>query len=72
MVNIVLGVVVFFFCLGALFDDRKDRSVLFWKSLPISDQATVLSKVAMALVVAPARSRSPSEIATVGFDFDAR
>ncbi|HTA64787.1 MAG TPA: hypothetical protein VK753_04720 [Xanthomonadaceae bacterium] len=49
----VLAVVVFFFCLGALFDDRKDRSVLFWKSLPISDQATVLSKVAMALVVAP-------------------
>jgi len=50
---IVLGVVVFFFSLGALFDDRKDRSVLFWKSLPISDGATVLSKVAIALLVAP-------------------
>ena len=49
----VLGIVVFFFCLGALFDDRKDRSVLFWKSLPISDSATVLSKVAIVLVVAP-------------------
>ncbi|MEO7478457.1 MAG: hypothetical protein ABIT64_04395 [Lysobacteraceae bacterium] len=50
---VTLGFVVFFFCLGALFDDRKDRSVLFWKSLPISDSATVLSKVAMALIVAP-------------------
>ena len=51
---LALGVGVFFFCLGALFDERKDRSVLFWKSLPVSDSATVLSKVAMALGVAPA------------------
>ncbi len=51
---LALGVAVFFFCLGALYDERKDRSVLFWKSLPVSDRATVLSKVAMALGVAPA------------------
>ena len=49
----VLGFVVFFFCLGSLFDERKDRSVLFWKSLPVSDGETVLSKVATALVAAP-------------------
>ena len=49
----VLGFVVFFFCLGSLFDERKDRSVLFWKSLPVSDGETVLSKVITALVVAP-------------------
>lgn len=49
----VLGFVVFFFSLGSLFDERKDRSVLFWKSLPVSDAETVLSKVATALVVAP-------------------
>ena len=49
----VLAFVVFFFCLGSLFDERKDRSVLFWKSLPVSDSETVLSKLAMALVVAP-------------------
>ena len=49
----VLGALVFFFCLGTLFDERRDRSVLFWKSLPISDAATVLSKVAIALIVAP-------------------
>lgn len=49
----MLGVLVFFYCLGALHDERRDRSILFWKSLPVSDRATVLSKVALALVVAP-------------------
>jgi ABC-2 type transport system permease protein len=50
---IVMAFVVFFFCLGCLFDERKDRSVLFWKSLPVSDTETVLSKALMALVGAP-------------------
>jgi ABC-2 type transport system permease protein len=49
----VLSAVVFFYCLGALYDERRDRSILFWKSLPVSDQMTVLSKVLTALVVAP-------------------
>ena len=49
----VMAVVVFFFCLGTLFDERKDRSVLFWKSLPVSDSETVVSKAAMALLGAP-------------------
>ena len=51
--NMVLGFVVFFYCLGALYDDRRDRSLLFWKSLPISDTAAVLSKVVSATVLAP-------------------
>jgi len=50
---IVLGFVVFFYCLGALYDDRRDRSILFWKSLPLSDTQTVLSKALSALLVAP-------------------
>ena len=50
---IVLAFVVFFYCLGALYDERKDRSVLFWKSLPLSDRDTVFSKAASALLVAP-------------------
>jgi ABC-2 type transport system permease protein len=50
---VVLGFVVFFYCLGALYDDRRDRSILFWKSLPISDTSTVLSKVVSATVLAP-------------------
>ncbi len=50
---VVLNFVVFFYCLGSLYDDRKDRSVLFWKSLPLSDAQTVLSKVVSATLVAP-------------------
>ncbi len=45
--------VVFFYLLGALFDDRSNRSILFWKSMPVSDQATVVSKLVTALLVAP-------------------
>ncbi|MBP7371110.1 MAG: hypothetical protein KA902_06680, partial [Arenimonas sp.] len=52
-IMIAMIFVVFFYCLGALFDDRKDRSILFWKSLPISDKDTVLSKVITASLVAP-------------------
>jgi ABC-2 type transport system permease protein len=52
----VTAIVVFFYCLGALYDDRRDRSILFWKSLPLSDTSTVLSKVASAALLAPAIS----------------
>jgi ABC-2 type transport system permease protein len=52
-VSIGLFFVLFFYLLGALYDDRRDRSVLFWKSLPITDTATVLSKVLSAALVAP-------------------
>ncbi|ANB18548.1 hypothetical protein [Dokdonella koreensis] len=50
---IALFFVLFFYLLGALYDDRRDRSVLFWKSLPVGDAATVLSKVVSAMLVAP-------------------
>jgi ABC-2 type transport system permease protein len=42
-----------FVLLGSLYDDRKDRSVLFWKSLPVSDTATVASKLIVPVVIAP-------------------
>jgi ABC-2 type transport system permease protein len=53
LISMVLGFVVLFYCLASLYDDRRDRSVLFWKSLPISNTLTVLSKVASAVVLAP-------------------
>jgi ABC-2 type transport system permease protein len=53
LVVMIMAIIVFFYCIGCLYDDRRDRSVLFWKSLPISDRETVLSKVVSALVVAP-------------------
>jgi ABC-2 type transport system permease protein len=39
--------------LGSLYDDRKDRSILFWKSLPASDSLTLVSKLLSAMLVAP-------------------
>ncbi len=50
---IVMGFVGYFYCLGSLYDDRKDKSILFWKSLPVSDTETVLSKVASVCLVLP-------------------
>jgi ABC-2 type transport system permease protein len=42
-----------FYCLDALHSERRDRSILFWKSLPVSDLTTVLSKASIPLVVIP-------------------
>jgi ABC-2 type transport system permease protein len=53
LIGIVMFLVVFFYCLGSLYDDRRDRSILFWKSLPISDRETVLSKAFCATVLVP-------------------
>ncbi|NIA56569.1 hypothetical protein HAV22_23375 [Massilia sp. TW-1] len=50
----ILTAVVFSYCLGALYNERRDRSILFWKSLPVSDPVTVVSKAVTAMVVAPA------------------
>jgi ABC-2 type transport system permease protein len=46
-------IVAVFYCLDALHGERRDRSILFWKSLPVSDLTTVLSKAAIPLVVLP-------------------
>jgi ABC-2 type transport system permease protein len=45
--------VAIFYCLDALHGERRDRSILFWKSLPVSDLTTVLSKASIPLVVLP-------------------
>jgi len=50
---LMLSVIAFFYCLSALHDERRDRSILFWKSLPVSDAQTVVSKVLTAALVAP-------------------
>ena len=46
--------VVTFYALGALQGERRDRSILFWKSLPVSDLTTVVAKAFVPLVIAPA------------------
>lgn len=42
-----------FYSLDALYGERRDRSILFWKSLPVSDLTTVLSKVITPVVILP-------------------
>ena len=64
---IVLAFVAFFYCLGTLYDERKDRSVLFWKSLPLSDSQTVLSKVASVAIVAPVLAVIAAVATLIGF-----
>jgi len=43
----------FFYCLDSLHGERRDRSILFWKSLPVSDLTTVLAKASIAIVFVP-------------------
>ncbi|MDH4256447.1 MAG: ABC-2 transporter permease [Gammaproteobacteria bacterium] len=42
-----------FYMLDSLYAERKDKSILFWRSLPVTDTETVLSKLMTALVVVP-------------------
>jgi ABC-2 type transport system permease protein len=49
-------IVGIFYSLDALYGERRDRSILFWKSLPVSDLTTVLSKLAIPLVIIPVLS----------------
>jgi ABC-2 type transport system permease protein len=53
LINFTAFVVGVFYCLDALHGERRDRSILFWKSLPVSDATTVLSKASIPLVVLP-------------------
>jgi ABC-2 type transport system permease protein len=43
-----------FYCVDALYGERRDRSLLFWKSLPVSDLTSVLAKLTVPLLVLPA------------------
>ena len=42
-----------FYCLDALHGERRDRSILFWKSMPVSDLTAVMAKMSIPLAVAP-------------------
>jgi ABC-2 type transport system permease protein len=46
--------VALFYSLDALYGERRDRSILFWKSLPVSDLTTVLAKASIPMFVLPA------------------
>lgn len=48
-----MWILTVFYSLDALYAERKDRSILFWRSIPLTDSDTVVSKLLTALVVIP-------------------
>jgi len=50
---IALSILVIFYSLDCLYSERKDKSILFWRSLPVTDAETVVSKLLMAVLVIP-------------------
>lgn len=50
---VTMSVVLWVYATDCLYSERRDRSILFWKSMPISDGATVLIKALVAIVIAP-------------------
>ena len=69
MIILTTFFVGFFYCLDALTAERRDRSLLFWKSLPLSDRLTVLSKAAIPLLFLPAFAYVIALIAQVALLF---
>jgi ABC-2 type transport system permease protein len=54
--DLIMGTVLLvglFYSVDALYAERRDRSILFWKSAPVSDLTTVLSKAAIPIVILP-------------------
>jgi ABC-2 type transport system permease protein len=50
---VAMWFLMIFYCLDSLYAERKDRSILFWRSLPITDAETVASKLLTAIVAIP-------------------
>jgi len=48
-----LGILTIFYALDSLYAERKDKSILFWRSLPVTDAETVISKLLTALLLIP-------------------
>jgi ABC-2 type transport system permease protein len=53
MIMFTAFIVGIFYCLDALHGERRDRSILFWKSLPVSDLTSVLSKAIVPVAILP-------------------
>src|SRR6266705_207629 len=53
MMIFIVFIVGVFYCLDALHSERRDRSIQFWQSLPVSDLTTLLSKITIPLAILP-------------------
>ena len=53
MFVLAMSVLTIFYTLDSLYAERKDRSILFWRSIPLTDFETVLSKLLTAVLLIP-------------------
>jgi len=53
LIMVTAFIVGIFYSLDALYGERRDRSILFWKSLPVSDVTTVLAKLTIPMAILP-------------------
>lgn len=53
MLYLVFSIVLGAYALRCLFDDRKNKDILFWRSLPVSETSNVLTKLAMIFIAGP-------------------
>jgi ABC-2 type transport system permease protein len=50
---LAMWILTIFYCLDSLYAERKDKSILFWRSLPITDTETIVSKLLVAVLAIP-------------------
>lgn len=50
---VAMWILIVFYSLDSLYAERKDKSILFWRSMPVTDAETVISKLLTAMVVIP-------------------
>ncbi len=65
----IMSVYSTWYLIDCLYTERKDRSILFWKSLPIADSASVLAKLCTALVAIPLVYLAATDAATLVIAF---
>jgi ABC-2 type transport system permease protein len=51
--TITLILITWMYAGDCLYTERKDRSILFWKSMPVSNTLTVLSKLLVVMAIVP-------------------
>ena len=50
---VVMSFAIVAYSLSTFYDERKDKSIIFWRSLPVSDANIILSKILVAVIIAP-------------------
>jgi ABC-2 type transport system permease protein len=53
LLSVIFSIVLSTYVLRCLFDDRKNKEILFWRSMPVSETINVLVKLGMQILAAP-------------------